>query len=84
MFWRPEDPFTGSEGEPIIYTPALTEGEYTCGEARALTMQHLHNVREKIKDLRRLEQALVTISSQCDGGVTQDCPILETLFLEHR
>ena len=62
----------------------VEEGEYTCGEVRALTMQHLHNVREKIKDLRRLEQALVTISSQCDGGVTQDCPILETLFLEHR
>lgn len=57
-------------------------GDYTCGEVKALTLLHLHNVREKMRDLRKLEQALVDISSQCDGGTTQDCPILETLFME--
>ena len=60
----------------------LVEGEgCTCGAVKALTMRHLHSVREKLRNLRKLEKALVEVSSQCDGGVTQDCPILETLFL---
>ncbi len=57
-------------------------GDYICGEVKALTIQHLQNVREKMRDLRKLEKALVSISSQCDGGLAQNCPILETLFME--
>lgn len=58
----------------------IERGDYTCGEVKTLTVQHLQDVRQKIKDLRKLEKALVGISSQCDGGATQECPILETLF----
>ncbi len=58
-------------------------GDYTCEEVKTLTMQHLQNVRQKMKDLRKLEKALVSISSQCVGGLTQDCPILESLFTQH-
>lgn len=56
-------------------------GDYTCGEVKKLTVQHLQNVRQKMRDLRKLEKALTDIASQCDGGTTQECPILETLFL---
>ena len=57
-------------------------GDYTCGEVKTLTIEHLQNVRQKMKDLRKLEKVLVGLSSQCDGGLTQDCPILETLFMQ--
>jgi MerR family mercuric resistance operon transcriptional regulator len=59
----------------------VTGGKYTCGEVKALTVEHLCNVRQKLTDLRKLEHLLVDISSQCDGGLTQDCPILEMLFI---
>ena len=54
-------------------------GNYTCGEVKALTVQHLQSVREKIKDLRRLEKTLAGISSQCEGGTVPECPVIEAL-----
>jgi MerR family transcriptional regulator, mercuric resistance operon regulatory protein len=55
-------------------------GEFTCKEVKTLTIQHLQHVRQKIKDLRKLERALVHISSRCEKGAAQTCPILEMLF----
>ncbi|MEP6891356.1 MAG: helix-turn-helix domain-containing protein [Nitrospirota bacterium] len=60
----------------------VTGGEYTCGEIKTVTVQHLQTVRQKIKDLRQLEQALIGIVSQCAGGSAKECPILETLFTQ--
>lgn len=54
-------------------------GNYTCGEVKALTDQHLQSVRDKIKDLRRLEKTLAGISSQCEGGRVPKCPVIEAL-----
>ena len=36
----------------------LDEGDYTCAEIKALTLDHLAAVRRKQADLRRLVQAL--------------------------
>lgn len=58
----------------------LEEGDYTCKDIKAFTVQHLHDIRQKIRDLRKLEKALVEIASQCDGGPTQECPIIRTSF----
>ena len=58
-------------------------GDYTCGKVKTLTVQHLQNVRQKIRDLQKLEGALATMAVQCDGGVTQECPILDILFMPH-
>jgi MerR family mercuric resistance operon transcriptional regulator len=55
-------------------------GSYTCGEVRALTMDHAKSVRQKIADLRRMEKTLVAISSQCEGGSIPECPIIDALL----
>ncbi len=55
-------------------------GSYTCGEVRALTMDHAKSVRQKIADLRRMEKMLVAISSQCEGGSIPECPIIDALL----
>jgi len=55
-------------------------GGYTCGEVKAMTLHHLQGVREKIKDLRRLERTLAGISSQCEGGSVPECPVIDALF----
>jgi len=54
--------------------------DFTCGEVHGLTIGHLESVREKIKGLRKLEQALVGMAAECSKGDVPDCLILETLF----
>ena len=55
-------------------------GDYTCEEVKGITIIHLDDVQQKIKDLRRLERTLKEMVSQCEGGVVPDCPIIDALF----
>jgi MerR family mercuric resistance operon transcriptional regulator len=55
-------------------------GEYTCAEVKALTLDHLGEVRRKLADLRRLEKVLKDMAAQCDGGAVPDCPVIDALF----
>ncbi len=52
---------------------------YTCSEVRSLTMEHADMVKQKIKDLKRLEKTLRSIASQCTGKEVPDCPIIDAL-----
>ncbi len=61
----------------------LVDGKrYTCREVKGVTEHHLADVRKKISDLRKLQKTLSAISSQCDGGLVPDCPIIDALFEE--
>ena len=63
----------------------LVDGKrYTCEEVKAVTDRHVEDVRKKISDLRRLQKTLSTISSECEGGLVPDCPIIDALFKEKR
>ena len=63
----------------------LVDGERsTCQEVKTVTEQHLQDVSKKISDLRKLQKTLRAISSQCEGGLVPDCPIIEALFEETR
>lgn len=53
---------------------------YTCAEVRALTLDHVAEIRRKITDLRRLERVMTAVASQCSGRKIPDCPIIDTLF----
>ncbi len=55
-------------------------GSYTCGEIKALTLNHAQSVRSKITDLQRMEKMLVEIASGCAGGTVPDCPIIDALL----
>lgn len=55
-------------------------GDYTCAEVRDRTLSHLYDVREKIYDLQKIQNALKLISSKCDGGLVPDCPIVDSLY----
>ena len=58
-------------------------GTYTCAEVQALGRNQLEAVRNKIADLRRVENALVDLLDRCTGADTPDCSMLEALFLVH-
>lgn len=57
----------------------LTDAPPTCGEVHAITTEHLTDVRDKIRDLKRLENILSAIAADCAGGDTPDCPIIDAL-----
>lgn len=59
----------------------LVDGHaYACSEVRALTLDHVADIRRKIADLRRLERVMTSIASKCSGRKTPDCPIIDALF----
>jgi MerR family mercuric resistance operon transcriptional regulator len=53
---------------------------YSCADVRTVTVEHLDDVRKKIRDLKRLERTLSGIVSHCEGGTVPECPIVEALF----
>ena len=54
-------------------------GHENCAEARDLAAVHLHDVRSRIADLRRMERTLATTVRACDMGDDAGCPLIETL-----
>jgi MerR family mercuric resistance operon transcriptional regulator len=60
---------------------ALVDGEgYTCAEVLDLTITHLRDVEDKIRDLRKMQRTLKQMVSECDGELVPDCPIIDSLF----
>lgn len=58
----------------------VDDGTLTCGEIHSMTVEHLAEIKQKIADLRRLEEALESMAAECSRGDIPDCPIIETLF----
>jgi MerR family transcriptional regulator, mercuric resistance operon regulatory protein len=58
----------------------LVDGEdWTCAEVRAMTLEHLADVRRKVADLQKLAVTLEVMAAQCDGGAVPVCPVIEAL-----
>lgn len=55
-------------------------GNYTCAQVEALAHEHVRDIRQKIKDLKKLKIVLETMAAQCSGGKIPACPIIDTLF----
>ena len=54
-------------------------GHASCAEARALASTHLHDVRARIADLRRIERVLAGAVKACDAGDNTGCPMIDSL-----
>ncbi|MGH6943650.1 MAG: MerR family transcriptional regulator [Geminicoccaceae bacterium] len=53
----------------------LVDGGHTCGEVKAVAIDHVAHIREKIADLRRLERTLVKTAARCEGRhLPNRCP----------
>lgn len=65
----------------IISLMSLVDaGNYTCKQVHKLTLAHAKEVRDKIGDLKRMEQVLVDMADQCSQGNVAQCPIIDSLF----
>ena len=59
-------------------------GDWTCAEVRAMTLEHLADVRRKIGDLERLARVLDDMAARCSGGAVPQCPIVDALLADGR
>jgi MerR family mercuric resistance operon transcriptional regulator len=50
-----------------------------CAEVDVLARRHLHEVRRRIADLRRVADALEHTLDGCSGTTRRDCALLDTL-----
>jgi MerR family mercuric resistance operon transcriptional regulator len=53
--------------------------DMSCGEVRTLTQHHIAAIRDKVRDLKRLERTLSDLAAQCKADKVPDCPILDAL-----
>jgi MerR family mercuric resistance operon transcriptional regulator len=53
--------------------------DLTCAEVKAMTEEHVTDIRQKVKDLKKLERVLTELAAQCSGKAVPDCPILDAL-----
>ncbi len=49
------------------------------GDVKALTLAHIKNLEEKIKDLQAIRGTLLVLAKSCHGDGRPSCPILEDL-----
>lgn len=56
--------------------------DYTCGDIQAMTVAHLKSVRDRIRDLQRLERSLSAIADKCSGDAVPECPIIDEMLGE--
>lgn len=52
----------------------------TCAQVHDLTTAHVADIKQKIKDLRKLEKVLTQMANECSQGDVPECPIIESLF----
>jgi MerR family mercuric resistance operon transcriptional regulator len=56
-----------------------TQSDRSCGEVKTMAENHLAEINAKIENLIRLQEALLSLSKNCDHG-TAACPMLDALM----
>jgi len=58
---------------------AVSNTSSPCRTAKAISDQHLANIRARLASLTKLEQALKTMTNKCRPDAQLPCPIIEAL-----
>ena len=69
-----------SIGEVRTLLRLADERKRPCAEVRVVAEAHLHDVRAKIADLRRMERVLKATVTRCASGQRGHCPVIEALY----
>ncbi len=51
-----------------------------CADVRSLLVEHLVDVRKKLRDLKHMEDALIRLKAKCQNGNLNDCPVIDELM----
>jgi MerR family mercuric resistance operon transcriptional regulator len=53
--------------------------DLTCAEVKAMTEEHVADIRRKVRDLKKLDRVLIELAAKCSGDAVPNCPILDAL-----
>ncbi len=54
--------------------------QVSCDHVQQITQDHVVSIRQKIKDLQRMQGTLRHLAKQCSGENVPECPIIEALL----
>ena len=56
------------------------QSQPACAEVNDLLEVHIFDVRDKVRDLKRMERALMRLKAKCRDGTLHDCPVIDELM----
>lgn len=56
------------------------QSQPVCADVHQLLVEHIVDVRKKLLDLKRMENALARLKSKCQDGTLNDCPVIDELM----
>ena len=69
--------FTNHEVAELL---EMVDGTYSCDEVKNIALSHVDLIERKMSDLANLSAALENMTSECQGGSTPDCAIVDRLL----
>ncbi|MFQ6005609.1 MAG: MerR family transcriptional regulator [Woeseia sp.] len=69
-----------TQGEVRRLSDIANQADSACMEVHDLLAEHIVDVQEKLRDLGRLEKALLRLKSKCREGTLNDCPVIDELM----
>lgn len=54
--------------------------QVSCEHVQQIAQDHVVNIRQKIRDLQRMQGTLRDLAKQCSGENVPECPIIEALL----
>ncbi len=69
-----------SQGEVRRLTDLAHQKQPPCADVHELLEAHVNDVRDRVRELQRMERALVRLKTQCHDGTLHDCPVIVELM----
>jgi MerR family mercuric resistance operon transcriptional regulator len=69
-----------SQKEVRRLTNLARQQQPTCADVHELPEDHINDIRKRIRELTRMEQALVRLKVRCKDGTLHDCPVIDRLM----
>lgn len=71
--------FTNQEVAGLL---EMVDGTYACDDVKVMALSNVATIQKKIADLDKMKIALIGMASECSGGRTPDCAIIDRLLDE--
>ena len=69
-----------SQEEVRRLTDLAQQRRPACADVHMLLEEHVNDVRKRVRELKRMERALVRLKAQCQDGTLHDCPVIDELM----
>ena len=56
------------------------QSEPSCADVHELLSEHVVDVQDKLRELKRMEGALIRLTRKCQAGTLNDCPVIDELM----